>query len=46
MFDSRLSGTALRGATLSMRSTHDPQDIVTVSIAETLHDRQQRARKS
>lgn len=45
MFDSRLSGTALRGATLSMRSTHDPQDIVTVSIAETLHDRQQRARQ-
>lgn len=45
MFDSRLSGTALRGATLSMRSPHDPQDIVTVTIAETLHDRHKSARR-
>ncbi|MEW5834930.1 MAG: sensor histidine kinase N-terminal domain-containing protein [Pseudomonadota bacterium] len=45
LFYSRLAGRPLRGAALSLRSPTDPSDVLTVTIAETLRDRQHRARQ-
>ena len=45
LFYSRLSGRTLRAASLSLRAPDNPADVLTVTIAETLHDRQQRARE-
>lgn len=45
LFYSRLSGRTLRAASLSLRAPNDPGDVLTVTIAETLHDRQRRARE-
>lgn len=45
LFYSRLAGHNLRGAMLSLYSPVDPSDVLTVSIAETLRDRQHRARQ-
>lgn len=45
LFDSSVNGKALRAAELSIRSPDDPAEILTVSIAETLHDRHERARQ-
>lgn len=45
LFYSRLAGRKLRGAQLSLRSPRDPADVLTVTIAETMRDRQHRARQ-
>lgn len=43
LYDWQLAGRTLRAASLSLRSPADPADIVTVTIAETLRDREHRA---
>ena len=45
LYDSQEAGTPLRAASMSLVSPQDPSDVLTVTIAETLHDRHQRARE-
>ena len=45
LFNSSSGGKPLRGASLSLRSNADPQEILTVTIAENLHDRHTQARQ-
>ncbi|KRE88416.1 histidine kinase [Frateuria sp. Soil773] len=45
LYDSHLGKHSLRVAVASMTSPHDPDDLITVTIAETLRDRHQRARE-
>lgn len=45
LYDSRIDGKRLRAAELSLPSPIDAQDILTISIAETLNDRHLRARQ-
>lgn len=45
LFDSRSNGIPLRAASLSLRSNTNPQEILTVTIAENLHDRHKQARQ-
>jgi two-component system sensor histidine kinase TctE len=45
LYDSSLGTRPLRAASLSFASPHDPADVVTVNIAENLHDRHERARQ-
>ncbi len=45
LYDSRIDGVRLRAASMSLPSPQDRSDILTVTIAETLHDRHQRARE-
>ncbi len=45
LFDSSINGKPLRAAELSIRSPDHPGEVLTVSIAETLHDRHERARQ-
>ena len=45
LYDANIGGKSLRAAELSLVSPIDAQDILTISIAETLHDRLLRARQ-
>jgi two-component system sensor histidine kinase TctE len=45
LFDSIGNGKPLRAAALSLRSNADPQEILTVSVAENLHARHTQARQ-
>lgn len=45
LFNSSLGGKPLRAAALSVRSPDHPGEVLTVSIAETLHDRHERAKE-
>ena len=45
LFDSQLGGNPVRAAAMSLRSPADPDDVLTVTIGETLENRQARARE-
>lgn len=45
LFDTQTQGRHLRAASMSLVSPRDPGEILTVTIAETLRDRHQRARE-
>lgn len=45
LFDTQTLGRHLRAASMSLVSPHNPNDILTVTIAETLRDRHRRARE-
>ena len=44
-YDIRLAGRPLRAASVTLPSTHDPGDVLTVTVAETLRDRHRVARQ-
>lgn len=45
LYDTHLGEQALRAATVATVSPHDAQDILTITVAETLHDRHAQARE-
>ncbi|KGI78359.1 histidine kinase [Oleiagrimonas soli] len=45
LFDSRLGHTPLRAATVAITDPRNPQDVLEITVAETLHDRHMVARE-
>jgi len=45
LYDTRLDGHGLRAAAVRVAAAHDPGESLTITVAETLHDRHEQARE-